>query len=445
MLGDGLLQKLLSSLFFRKRPPVAMDLDLLTATIDGLQHLLSNNSGVTSKLLVASYLAQIRHHDDDLRAVITTAPRSLLLQSAAQLDDERKAGKVRGPLHGIPILLKDNIATSPATGLDTTAGSLALVDSCPRQNAILADKLLDAGAILLGKASLSELSWWKGSRLICGWNAVSGQAQSPYVRGGLLPDDTFAGHSNPGGSSSGPAIAVAAGYAPASIGTETFGSLMLPAGRAALFSIQPSRGIVSTNGIVPISSFSDAPGPMTKTTKDLALLMDVLVDPSKTRVPEGGYVSRVTGLWEGLRIGTLDPENWNFGTHSRKILDPSMEEQLNNQVRDAYAEIQKHADVFHNHIPMPMSSVLDLDAENALLKIFEKDFQAEFEGYLQLCERPKVKTLGELIDFNKAHADNCHQETLIKRSWRDATIPISPNISTGSTLTTSKSMAEIWA
>lgn len=133
---------------------------------------------------------------------------------------------------------------------------------------------------------------------------------------------------NPGGSSSGPAIAVAAGYAPASIGTETFGSLMLPAGRAALFSIQPSRGIVSTNGIVPISSFSDAPGPMTKTTKDLALLMDVLVDPSKTRVPEGGYVSRVTGLWEGLRIGTLDPEKWNFGTHSRKILDPSMEEQL---------------------------------------------------------------------------------------------------------------------
>ncbi|KAH6627864.1 amidase signature domain-containing protein [Chaetomium tenue] len=373
-----------------------MDLDLLTATVDDIQRLLSTSSGLTSRQLVFLSLAQIQRHDEYLRAVISTSPENKLLHRAQLLDDERKAGVVRGPLHGIPVLLKDNIATKPATGLDTTAGSFALIDSKPRENAVLVDKLLDAGAILLGKASLS----------------------SPYVRGGILLDDTFAGHSNPGGSSSGPAIGVAAGYAPFSIGTETFGSLMLPAGRAALFSLKPSRGIVSTVGIVPISRFSDAPGPMTKTPKNLALVMDVLVDKSKTQVPEGGYISRVTGSWKGLRIGTLDPEVWNFGTHSRKILDPSMEQQLNDQVRAAYTEIEKHVDVFRNNIPMPLSSTLDLDGEPCLMQIFEKDFQGEFEAYLKLCDTPKVKTLGELIQFNRDHADkelppgNSNQEVL---------------------------------
>lgn len=103
---------------------------------------------------------------------------------------------------------------------------------------------------------------------------------------------------------------------------------MQPAGRAALYSLKPSRGIVSTKGVVPISSFSDAPGPMTKSAKDLAMLMDILVDASKTRVPEGGYVSRVTGSWKGLRIGTLNPEKWNYGSHSRKIINLDMEEDL---------------------------------------------------------------------------------------------------------------------
>ncbi|KAK4139419.1 amidase signature domain-containing protein [Dichotomopilus funicola] len=390
----------------------------MTATIDDLQRLLSTDSGLTSKQLVSLYLARIYRHDDYLRAVISITPQNLLLQRAQQLDDERRGGLVRSPLHGIPVLLKDNIATKPGTGLDTTAGSFALVDSKPRENAVLVDKLLDAGAILLGKASLSELSWWKGSRLICGWNAVYGQAQSPYVRGGLLADDTFAGHSNPGGSSSGSAIGVAAGYVPFSIGTETFGSLMLPAGRAALYSLKPSRGIVSTKGVVPISRFSDAPGPMTKTAKDLAFVMDVLVDKCKTQVPKGGYISRVTGSWKGLRIGTLDPEVWNFGTQARKVLDPSMEQQLNDQVRHAYMEIERHADVFHNNIPMPLSSTLDLDGESCLMKIFEKDFQVEFEAYLRLCDTPKITTLGELIQFNRDHSDkelppgNSNQEML---------------------------------
>jgi len=117
-----------------------MEPNLLTATADDLQRLLSSNA-LTSRQLVLSYLAQIRRHDDYLKAVINTAPQDLLLRRADLLDDERKAGKVRSPLHGIPVLLKDNIATSPATGLDTTAGSFALVDSRPYENAVLVDKV----------------------------------------------------------------------------------------------------------------------------------------------------------------------------------------------------------------------------------------------------------------------------------------------------------------
>ncbi|KIE01194.1 amidase family protein, partial [Metarhizium majus ARSEF 297] len=380
-----------------------MEFNVLTATANELQDMLSSPGGVDSKHLVKTYLAQIKLHNDYLKAVVDTAPESLLMERANVLDDERKKGKIRSLLHGIPILIKDNIATNSSTGLGTTAGSLALVNSNPRDNAPIVDRLLDAGVIVLGKASLSvSADRPQGTGLICGWSAVSGQSQSPYVRGGVLPDDSYAGHSNPGGSSSGPAIAVAAGFAPMSIGTETFGSLMLPAGRAALYSIKPSRSHISTIGIVPISSFSDQPGPMTKTTKDLAVVMDIITDPGN--VPSGGYVSRVTGSWEGLKIGTLDPEKWNFPPVARKILDEGMEEQLNGEVRDAYEVIKHHAPVFKGNVPLSSVDVLTLNGDDVLLKIFEKDFKREFESYLKLLDNPQVRSLGELIAFNEQHA-----------------------------------------
>lgn len=135
-----------------------MDLDLLTATVDDIQRLLSTSSGLTSKQLVFLYLAQIQRHDDYLRAVISTSPENNLLHRAQLLDDERKAGAVRGPLHGIPVLLKDNIATQPATGLDTTAGSFALIDSKPRENAVLVDKVSRASLACTFSACARHLS-----------------------------------------------------------------------------------------------------------------------------------------------------------------------------------------------------------------------------------------------------------------------------------------------
>ena len=129
------------------------------------------------------------------------------------------------------------------------------------------------------------------------------------------------------GSSSGPAVGVSAGYAPISIGTETDGSLVLPANRAALYTLKPTIPIISREGIVLISSFCDSAGPMTKSVEDLAILMDVLVDPSMTNVPAGGYISAVTATWEGLKIGTLDPEVWTFPDFVRKR-EPGADEQM---------------------------------------------------------------------------------------------------------------------
>ncbi|KAK1246513.1 hypothetical protein MKX08_000315 [Trichoderma sp. CBMAI-0020] len=392
------------------------DIDVLTATAEELQQLLGSSADITSKHLVQIYLSQIKRHNDYLKAIISIAPEALLLERADKLDEERKNGKLRSPLHGIPILIKDNIATHfKSTGLDTTAGSLALANSNPRINAPIVDRLLEAGLIVIGKASLSELSWWKGKNLICGWNAVSGQAQSPYVKGGIRSDDSFAGHSNPGGSSSGSAIAVAAGFAPVSIGTETFGSLMLPAGRAALYSLKPGRSLISLTGIVPISSFSDQPGPMTKTTKDLAMLMDIITDPDN--IPPGGYASRVTGLWDGLKIGALDPEIWKYTPDVRKILDGDMEKQLIDQVRHAYGIIKEHATVFKDNVLLNIVDTFYVDGEEILLKIFENGFKEEFENYLKLLDTPQIKTLGELIAFNKAHADKELPQGNVETLW----------------------------
>lgn len=164
--------------------------------------------------------------------------------------------------------------------MDTTCGSLALVGSITPGNARIIDRLVDAGAIILGKASLSEWAYFKGEGIPCGWNAVLGQGQSPYVRGGWQPNDTPLGHSTPGGSSSGSAISVAAGFAPIAIGSETCGSLVNPSDRAALYTLKPSPGLVSQQGIVPISHTFDTAGPMTKCVADLAVLMDIMMEPS---------------------------------------------------------------------------------------------------------------------------------------------------------------------
>ncbi|KAG8161020.1 hypothetical protein KVR01_009284 [Diaporthe batatas] len=377
--------------------------DLRVVTASDLQGLLQDGK-TTSVELVELHLKQIETYNGYLHAVISTAPKASLLKAAEKLDQERKEGKVRSPIHGIPVLVKDNIATSPSLGMDTTAGSFALKGSRPRKSADLIEKLTEAGAIILGKANLSELSYFKAEDQICGWSAVGGQSQSAYVRGGLQEDDTPGGHSNPGGSSSGPAIAVSAGLAPVSIGTETAASLISPASKAGLYTIKPTIGLISQQGIVPISSLADSAGPMTKSVLDQANLLDILVDPTKTSIPQGGYKTALTGSWADLKIGVLDPADWGTSDSWTKP-DPGATKQMNEAFENAYATIESQAKAFHKFVPLPLPSVLKIDGELAHRKLFTGYFKRDFEAYLADLDFSPVKSLEELVQYNREHAD----------------------------------------
>ncbi|KAM0801933.1 amidase signature domain-containing protein [Usnea florida] len=389
--------------FITSSPNQPTSLDLLVATAGDLQRGLSSGQ-LTSVELVDACLAQIENHDGYFHAIISKPPRATLVEQAKKLDEERRNKAIRGKLHGIPILIKDNIATLPELRMGTTAGSFALAGSKPKSNAEIINRLIEAGVIIVGKANLSELSFFKGSKLDCGWSAIGGQTQSAYVRGGFRPDDTFAGHSNPAGSSSGSAVGVTAGYAPISIGTETEGSLIIPASRAALYTIKPTIPIISQEGIVPISGFCDSAGPMTKSVEDLANLMDVLVDRSQTRVPKDGYISAVTATWDGLKIGTLDPEAWTFWEVARKPA-PGAEAQMKAQTTEAYEKLATLTSGFRGNVPLISDSALEVNGEGCLPQIFAYGFRREIEAYLTHVQDSKVHSLDELISFNIDNAD----------------------------------------
>ncbi|KAK0507196.1 hypothetical protein JMJ35_010234 [Cladonia borealis] len=362
-------------------PKHSSPFDPRTATASDLQELL-RASKVTSVQLVKIYLKQIEQYNSYLKAVISTAPKSAILDKAEKLDAERAEGNVRSSLHGIPILIKDNIATHPSLGMDTTAGSLALVGSRPKKSADVVERLISAGALILGKANLC----------------------SAYVQGGLKEDDTAGGHSNPGGSSSGSAIGVSAGFAPVSIGTETSGSLIFPGSRAALYSIKPTIGLVSQAGIVPLSSIFDAAGPMTKSALDLADLLDVIVDPTKTRIPDRGYASALSGSWAELEVGVLDPVDWDT-SESWTEPDPGVTKQMRQAYEDAYAKIKDQAKKFHRNVPLPTVEALEIDGERATRILNTGYYKEDLESYMGDLEYSQVYTLEALIEFNRKHAD----------------------------------------
>lgn len=224
----------------------------------------------TSEALVRADLARIAaldHAGPRLNAVIAVNPHALA--DARRLDAERRAGHVRGPLHGVPVLLKDNIESADDTA--TTAGSLALAANVTNRDAPLVRRLTDAGAVILGKTNLSEWANFRSSHSISGWSAVGGQVRNPYVL-----------DRSPCGSSAGSGAAVAAGYAALAIGTETDGSVTCPAAANGLVGLKPTLGLVSRTFIVPISPEQDTAGPMTRTVADAAALLGVIAgsDPA---------------------------------------------------------------------------------------------------------------------------------------------------------------------
>src|SRR5204863_3626087 len=274
--------------------PRHTDFDLEEATLAQLQDAMRTGAR-TSHSICAAYLARIAELDPKLHAVLETNPDTLAI--ADRLDAERKAGHVRGPLHGIPVLVKDNIAT--VDRMMTTAGSLALAGVTPPRDAPLVARLRAAGAVIIGKTNLSEWANIRSNHSISGWSGRGGQCRNPYAL-----------DRNPCGSSSGTGAAIAASFAAVGVGTETDGSIVCPSGANSLVGLKPTVGLVSRSGVIPISHSQDTAGPMCRTVTDAAILLGALAgaDPgdaatatAPAAVPDYTKALAANGL-KGARI-----------------------------------------------------------------------------------------------------------------------------------------------
>lgn len=340
----------------------------------------------TARSIAEAYLRRIEEIDGrgpELRSIIETNPDALAL--ADELDAERAAGRVRGPLHGIPVAIKDNIDTHD--GMTTTAGSLALEGSIPPRDAFISERLRAAGAIILAKANMSEWAYFRGYRATSGWSARGGQCRNPYAL-----------DRNPCGSSSGSGVAVSANLVPLTIGTETGGSIMCPSSINGVVGIKPTVGLWSRSGVIPISHSQDTAGPMARTVRDAALLLGPLtgVDPrdEATAPSEGNAHSDYTQFLDadglrGARIGVAR----SFTGYDPRIIE--LFEDAVAAMRSAGAVIVDPADLDAAAWNDPLSLVL-----------LEYEFKADLNAYLaELGPDAPVRSLAEVIAFNEANAD----------------------------------------
>src|SRR3984957_8835572 len=344
-------------------------------SIQALQRSLTSGA-VTSEALTQAYLGRIArfdHHGPEYRSVLGLNPDALA--AARALDGERKSNKLRGPLHGIPIIVKDNIETRDAVA--TTAGSWALARSQRPADAPLVARLRTAGAIVLAKANLSEWANFRSTRSSSGWSGIGGQ-----------PRNAYAHDRNPSGSSAGSAVAAAASFCAAAIGTETNGSILSPSSLNGLVGLKPTVGVVSGKGVVPISPRQDTAGPMCRTVADAAVLAAAMAEHPL------GFGAHGTGLeafrLRGLRIGAMP-------------LPKAAHPDTARLYADARAAFEHEGAV-----------VVDLKAPAAFDELEQPEFEAllyEFKAainaYLATLEpsQVEVKTLADLIAFNTAHAD----------------------------------------
>lgn len=350
------------------------------ARMDELQALMASGE-LDSVTLTEAYLQRIAALDRSgprLRSVLLINPAAR--REAAQRDAERRSGRLRGPLHGLPILLKDNIDATP---MATSAGSLALHSFHPGDDAFLVQRLRDAGAVILGKTNLSEWANFRSSHSTSGWSAVGGQTRNPYALS-----------HNPCGSSAGSAVAVAANLAVAAVGTETDGSIVCPAAMNGIVGMKPTVGLISRSGIVPISFSQDSAGPMTRSVADSAILLGILAgrdpdDPATASMPGRAvydYHARLRpDALRGARIGVLRP------VLAGQPEIAAVYTQAIAALRDAGATLIETR--------IPTESRWEQDEQTLLLY----EFKAGLERYLGAGNAP-IRTLDQLIAFNRKHA-----------------------------------------
>jgi amidase len=348
----------------------ADDFDPVEASIAQLQRHL--NAGLTSAALVSAYLRRISTFDQrgpTYRSVVAVNPDALDIARA--LDGERRGGRVRGPLHGVPVLIKDNIETSDR--MPTTAGSLALANAFHTQDAPLVARLRAAGAIILGKTNLSEWANFRSTFSSSGWSAIGGQTGNAYDP-----------KRNPSGSSSGSATAAALSFAAAAIGTETDGSILSPSSVGGLVGFKPSIGTVSGRGIVPLSPRQDVAGPMARTVEDARLLAEVIFD-SPRRAPASGVMRA-----DGWRVGIVPAAS-------------SMRAEVAALYRQAI-DVWRRCASSTIDAPLPASLREAGQAEYTAL-LFE--FKDSINGYLRALPDglTETRSLESLIEFNRRLKD----------------------------------------
>ncbi len=358
--------------------------ELDEVTVSELQTAMASGER-SARSITELYLSRVEALDGrgpELRSIIEVNPDALRI--ADELDAERAAGNVRGPLHGIPVAIKDNIDTHD--GMTTTAGSLALEGSIPLQDSFLAARLREAGAIILAKANMSEWAYFRGYRATSGWSARGGQCRNPYAL-----------NRNPCGSSSGSGVAVSANLVPLTIGTETGGSIMCPSSINGVVGIKPTVGLWSRSGVIPISHSQDSAGPMARTVRDAALLLGPLtgVDPrdDATRASAGNSHVDYTQFLDpdglrGARIGVAR----SFPFQEPRVYD--LFEDALGAMRDAGAVLIDPANLDASAWNDPLSLVL-----------LEYEFKHDLNAYLSgLGPDAPVKSLEEVIAFNEANA-----------------------------------------
>jgi amidase len=364
--------------------PSRAPFDLDEATIADLQQRMQAGTE-TSRSLVEKYLARIDAVDRSgplLRSVIETNPEALSI--ADQLDSERRARGLRGPLHGIPILIKDNIAT--ADRMMTTAGSLALEGVKPPKDAFIVERLRQAGAVILGKTNLSEWANFRSTRSTSGWSARGGQTKNPYAL-----------DRSPIGSSSGSAAAAAANLCAAAVGTETDGSVISPSSAHSLVGIKPTVGLLSRSGIIPISHSQDTAGPMARTVTDAAVLLGAMMgaDPDDPATKESVHqglrdytpVLDRDGL-RGARIGVVRDKMFGASAGADALAEA------------AIADMKRQGAVIVD--PANIASLGKFDATEQEVLLYE--FKADLAKYLiWLGPASPVHSLKDVIAFNEAH------------------------------------------
>ncbi|GAB2599633.1 amidase [Spirosoma areae] len=377
-----------------KATPFANEFALNELTINDLQQQMQSGA-YTSEAITQLYLDRIETVDKKgphLNAVIEVNPDALAMAKA--MDGERKAGKLRGPMHGIPVLIKDNIDTGDQ--MMTTAGALALEGHKAAKDAFIVARLRQAGAVILGKTNLSEWANFRSTRSSSGWSSRGGQTRNPYIL-----------DRNPSGSSSGSGSGASANLCAVAVGTETDGSIIAPASHCGLVGLKPTVGLVSRSGIIPISHTQDTAGPMTRTVTDAAILLGVLagVDPADAVTLESRGKS-ATDYTQFLKAGGLSGKRIGI---EKSFLNGH--EGVIGLYKEAIAVLKKQG-----------ATVVEVELMNELREmggaeftVLQYEFKAGVNRYLSTANA-RVKSLADVIAFNRQNEANAmpffKQETL---------------------------------